>query len=206
MKAFCSVRTRCSGTCGGRIESLFGVKLAGDTEELFPLVRLGVIDGERDTFQLGMRFEHGLEHDMNLLGLERVGPSHLCRLPAKGAGAVDFPGFRRNPDVGRTLVALDQLQGKIRGGGEDLGIIGAAVPGPIAPSFTRVLALRQSSAVLIPLLSVVMHTSASAVGIPSQPNLRPSNCTAGLPIMCCKISGPDQFPMTVPSRGALLKM
>src|SRR5437870_7235094 len=69
-----------------RIESLFAVKLAGDAEEFFPFVGLGVIDGERDTLQLGMSLEHRLEHDMNLFGPQRVGPRHLRRLPAKGAG------------------------------------------------------------------------------------------------------------------------
>src|SRR4029077_2182307 len=112
-----------------RIESLSAVKLAGDAEKFFSFVRLGVIDGERDALQLGMRLEHRLEHDMNLFVPQRVGPSHLRRLPAKGAGTVDFPGFRRNPNVGGTLVALDQLQGEIRGGGEELGIIGSAGAG-----------------------------------------------------------------------------
>ncbi len=72
---------------------------------------------------------------MNLFGLERVGPGHLGRLPAKCAAAVEFPCLRGNPDVGGTLVALDDLQGKFRGGGEDLGIVGAGGAGAIATQF-----------------------------------------------------------------------
>jgi hypothetical protein len=32
-----------------RIESLFAVKVAGDPEEFFSFLRLGVLDSERDT-------------------------------------------------------------------------------------------------------------------------------------------------------------
>ena len=63
---------------------------------------------------------------MNLFGPQRVGPCHLRRLPAKGAGTVDFAGFRCNPDVGGTLIALDELYGETRGGGKELRIIGSA--------------------------------------------------------------------------------
>src|ERR1044071_857615 len=151
-----------------------------------------------------MRLEHRLEDDMNFFGLEGVDPGHLRRLPPERAGAIHFAGFRRHSDIRGCLVPSMSWSGKSVAAARSLVSSVPLVPGPIAPSLTRVLALRQSSAVLIPLRSVVMHTNASAVGIPTQPNLRPSNCTAGFPIMCCKISGPDQWPITVPSRGALL--
>ncbi len=66
---------------------------------------------------------------MNLFGPQRVGPRHLRRLPAKGAGTVDFAGFRCNPDIGGTLIALDELYGETRGGGKELRIIGSAGAG-----------------------------------------------------------------------------
>src|SRR5262249_28288780 len=105
-----------------RIESLFTVKVAGYSEKFFPFLRIGVLDSERYTLQLGMRFRHRLEHDMNLSCPQGVGPSHLRRLPAKGTGTVDFPLFRCNSDVGGTLVALDELQRETRCGGEERGI------------------------------------------------------------------------------------
>src|SRR4026209_1801073 len=151
-----------------------------------------------------MRLEHCLEDDMNFFGLEGVDPGHLRRLPPERAGAIHFAGFRRHSDIRGSLVSLDELERKIRCRGKELGIVGSAGARSDRAELDARLALRQSSAVLIPLRSVVMHTNASAVGIPTQPNLRSSNCTAGFPIMCCKISGPDQWPMTVPSRGALL--
>ena len=84
MKAFCSIRSALLGHLRRqRIESLFAVNLAGDAQEFFPFVGLGEIDGERDALQLGMRLERHLQHDMNLFGLQRVGPGHFRRLPAK---------------------------------------------------------------------------------------------------------------------------
>src|SRR5262245_7241453 len=80
-----------------------------------------------------MRLEHRLEHNMNLSRPQRIGPSHFRRLPAKGTGTVDFPCFRCNPDVGGTLVALDQLHWETRGGGKELGIIGSAGAGANRP-------------------------------------------------------------------------
>ena len=76
-----------------------------------------------------MRLEHRLEHDLNFFGLERVDPGHLRRLPPERTGAIHFAGFRRNSDIRGALVAFNELEWEIRGGGKNFGIVSSARAG-----------------------------------------------------------------------------
>jgi len=86
------------------------------------------------------------------------------------------------------------------------GISEVLVPGPMAEMNISLFEPNQSSMFLMPLFWLKLQTLWLGAGTPSQPNFRPSNLAASLPMTCWSTSGPAKAPMVRPSGFAVLKM
>ena len=84
------------------------------------------------------------------------------------------------------------------------GMSEVLVPGPMAEMKISRLAPNQSSIVLMPLFWLKLQTLWLGTGTPSQPNFRPSNFAALLPMTCWSTSGAAKAPMVRPSGFAVL--
>src|SRR5439155_2606219 len=68
-------------------------------------------EGERDTREIGERTVARLQYGDDFTGVERAAPGRAHRLP-RPASSRELAGRDRQPDLGRALVARDELGGK----------------------------------------------------------------------------------------------